>query len=108
MGPCTEDRAKMRGLYSLSLLPTHKLSFSAKHKPFTRCEANQTEMKRVNKRGHLAQSTNCYRCQSLGTGGAGGAPHVVGEQGHPPSVRCPGKEALQMVASTAMSETAVR
>lgn len=35
MGPCTKEGPKMRRLYSLSLLPTHKLSFSAKQKQTT-------------------------------------------------------------------------
>ena len=35
MGPCTKEEEKMRGLYSLSLLLTHKLSFSAKQKQTT-------------------------------------------------------------------------
>ena len=35
VGPCTKEEEKMRGLYSLSLLLTHKLSFSAKQKQTT-------------------------------------------------------------------------
>lgn len=101
MGPCTKEGAKMRALL-LAICPhTSFPSLQNKNKPlFMRCEANQeTEAKRANKRGHLAQSTNCYWCQSLGPGGCcWRAPHVVGDEGTHPQSTVQGKKCCRQKA----------